>query len=81
MIYKILTKKVLFVEANSKEEADEVACMLAQICYERDEKLLRTLAEHGIDASLVKCPKLQFEIHKKWLLEEADFSKEGEDTE
>jgi hypothetical protein len=60
-------------------DVNSMACMLAQICYERDEKLLHTLAKQGFDASLVKCPKLQVEIHKKWLLEEADFSKESED--
>lgn len=58
-------------------DADSMACMLAHICYEVEEKLLRSLAEQGIDATLIKCPKVQVEKHKKWLLEEAESEGEG----
>lgn len=63
-------------------DVNSMACMLAQICYERDEIMLNKLVEQGLDVTLFQLsPKLQVEIHKKWLLEEADFSKESEDTE
>ena len=52
---------------------DAMAALLAQICYERDELIIRSLAEQGLDVTLYHlAPKIQVEIHKKWLLEEAD---------
>ena len=64
-------------------DADAMAMMLAQICYERDEIMLNKLVEQGLDVTLFQLsPKLQVGIHKKWLLEEADFNNiESEDAE
>lgn len=63
-------------------DVNAMATMLSVICYERDKKLLETLVANGIDATLVNvAPKIQVEYHKKWLLEQADFEEESEDTE
>lgn len=60
---------------------DAMACILAQICYERDEIMLKRLAELGIEASLIGiAPKLQVQIHKDWLLEEADIQESNDGT-
>ena len=54
-------------------DEDAMAVLLAQICYERDERIIRSLVDQGLDVTLFKlAPKLQVEIHKKWLLEEAE---------
>jgi hypothetical protein len=52
-------------------DVDEMAEFLNALTEETEAKFLRCLDNAGIDASIVKIPpKIQIEIHKKYLLKE-----------